>query len=145
MTAGTFLFYNNAPYLFGNGINLIADDLKMLLCSSAYTPDLNHQNILDITNEISGGGYVRQSLSNKSFVVNNGIATFSCDPVVFSAVGGSWTAQYWVLIDSSLPNEPLIAYGLINSNGDAVPISDGNQLTINNSGNGLFRVERING
>jgi hypothetical protein len=117
----------------------------MLLTSSLYVPDAaNHSVLADITNEISGNGYARQTLGSVSYAQASGVAKFDFADPVFSASGGSWTARYWVVYDDTVvsPAKPLVAYGLLNSQGGGtdVTLGSGNTLTFQVNANGLFTI-----
>jgi hypothetical protein len=53
--------YNNAKEQFARGaVNWASDDIRCLLTTSSYTPDIDsHDFVSSVTNELSGGNYVR--------------------------------------------------------------------------------------
>lgn len=62
MAAG---LYNSAKLAFATGdIDWESADLRCLLTTSSYTVDIDaHVNVDDVTNELSGGNYVRKTLA----------------------------------------------------------------------------------
>lgn len=124
--------------------NLSADTFKMILLNSSYTPSQeNDEKLADIVaNEISGSGYSRQTLTNVTWTRSSGVATFDCDPVVFTASGGDITARRYVVYDDTTtsPADLLVCYGLLNSAGTDVTATNGNTLTVTPNASGLFTL-----
>lgn len=63
-----------------------------ILCTSAYTPNQDtHEFISDLTNELTGGGYARVTLANKSLAYDatTNKAKFTADPFTFTALTSS--------------------------------------------------------
>lgn len=140
-TTATVLMYDAWMAEVHNlGNNYTTDTFKMLLTTSSYSPDgANHIELSDITNELSGNGYARQTLANTGSEYSSGEGGFMVpywDPVTFSASGGSWTAHYWVVYNDTRVGDSLICYGLIDNTagGTDVTIADGESLTINGVG-----------
>lgn len=69
------VLYNSAKRDIMNGaIDLDTDTLKVMLVTSAYTPDIDaHTKRSDITNEVTGTGYTAggQALANKAVTADN--------------------------------------------------------------------------
>ncbi len=64
-----------ASALYNRGKKILSDaslawtgagDFRVLLVTSSYTPNVDHNTVSQITNELSGGGYARVALSGKS-------------------------------------------------------------------------------
>jgi hypothetical protein len=124
------VIYNSFKRDIINGsIDLDSDTIKLMLVTSAYTPDQDaHAKVSDVTNEVTGVGYTAGgiTLANKTVTVNNttNLAVFDADNIVIPNV--SITARGGVLYKSrggvSTADE-LIAYldfniDIISSNGD---------------------------
>lgn len=140
---GTLQFYNDFSEQLGKkNHNLATDTLKMLLVTSAYTFSAAHSALSDITNEVSGNGYARQTLANVAFTETAGVGKLDFDDPVFPASGGNWTAKRWVLFNDTTtsPADALICSGLINNADTDVTVTDGNTLTFNVPGTGLFTI-----
>lgn len=141
-TTGTFNFYDSFKEYLGDGtIDLDGDTFKVLLTSSAYTPNAGtHTTLTDITNELSGNGYARQTLTSVTWTEASGTVTFDSADPQWTASGGSIVARYWVLYDDTptSPADPLIAYGLLDNTPADVTTTDGNTLTASVNASGWF-------
>ena len=54
-------------------------DFRVALTTSAYTPDPDHDDMADITNELSGGAYARVASANEAIVVDDANNQIECD------------------------------------------------------------------
>lgn len=97
-------------------IDLDTDTLKVMLCTSAYTPDQDaHQYKSSVTNEVSGTGYTAGGATLTSVTVTYTGAT---NTLTLDAADPSWasstiTARTAVIYDSTPATDatrPLIAY-----------------------------------
>lgn len=142
---GTANIYNSwAEYLCKN-VQLATDTFKIGLTTSSYTPSQSAHTVLaDITNEVSGNGYARQTLGSVTSALSSNVLTFDFADPVFTASGGSIVARYWFIFDDTVasPTKPLVAYGLIDQTPADVTTTDTNTLTFNVNASGLFTVTR---
>lgn len=141
-TTGTFNFYNTfREYKSDGTVDLDGDTFKVLLTTSAYTPDSEAHSVLtDITNEVSGNGYARQTLTSVTWNRSTNTMTFDSADPVFTASGGSIVARYWVIYDDTpvSPADPLVAWGLIDNTPADVTVTDGNTLTLQVNASGWW-------
>lgn len=141
-TTGTFNFYKKGLGALVDGTANLSD-VRVLLTTSTYTPDANaHDFVADITNELSGSGYARQSLTGESKTEPSaGVWMFDSNNPTWTASGGSLVARYWVLFSfvTNDADSPLLAYGLLDNTPADVTTPDGLPLTINVPVNGWFR------
>lgn len=103
--------------LFNKEIDIDSDALKLMLCTSSYTPDQDaHRYKSDITNEVTGTGYTAGGVAVTGVSVSYDAAT---NKLSFTSSGTpSWatstiTARYAVLYDSTPSTDatrPLILY-----------------------------------
>jgi hypothetical protein len=120
-------------------IDLASDTIKLILVTSTYTPDKDHDFAADLTNELSGTGYTggfagsgRKTIGSKAFSTDTGN-----DRVEFTFGAVTWTAinagnpKYAILV-KEITNDAasrLIAYldlGTVVTNGsDMVLTPDG--------------------
>ena len=142
-TTGTFVWYNLGRKNIMNGlIDLDADNLKVALCSSSYTPAVTTDEYFDVItpSEISSGtGYTTggQLLAGVAVTESAGTVKFDSNNPVWTASGGAITARFWMLYDDTpASNKPLIAYGLLNDAVADVTASSGNTLTVTVHDNG---------
>lgn len=108
--------YNSAKANLMNGsIDLDTDTIKVMLCTSSYTPNIDtHEDRADVTNEITGTGYTAggETLANTSVSVDttDDEGVFDADDVTWSTA--TITARYAVVYKSTgvSANDLLIAY-----------------------------------
>jgi hypothetical protein len=120
-------------------INLIADTLKLMLCTSTYTPNRGtHRYKSDITNEVSaGGGYTAGG--NTIGSIADAIAT---NVYTITGANASWpaatfTCRYAPLYDATPATDatrPLIGY--VDFGADQSPSNGTLSVTWNASGIG---------
>lgn len=115
--AVTAKMYGLFPKSLGNKeIDLDTDTLKVMLCTSSYTPNQDtHQYKSDITNEITGTGYTATGATLGSVVVayNTGTNVYNLDAADTSWSTSTITARYAVVYDASPASDatrPLICY-----------------------------------
>ncbi len=134
MAAGPFTFYDSVAELIADGtIDLDGHTFNLQLHTSSYTPSAAHDELADLTNEVSNAfGYTTGgvALTGVTWSQTGGVATFDSDPVVWNASGGAITARYAVLIDLTATNDKLIGYFLLDSAPANVSATDGNSLTV---------------
>lgn len=110
------VFYNSFKHRLLDGtIDLDTDDIKVMLVTSAYSPDIDtHTVVGDVTNEVSGTGYTAggESLTSIDASQDN-----TNDRGVYDADDVSWTsstitARGAVMYDDTVvsPSKPLICY-----------------------------------
>ena len=101
---------------FNGEINWLSNALKVMLCTSAYTPDQDtHQNKSSVTNEASGTGYTAGGAALATPTVNYtaGTNTLVLDAADTAWTGSTITARYAVIYNSTPGTDatrPLIAY-----------------------------------
>lgn len=128
---GQLVFYSSWLAKIASNYDTSGDTFKCILCSSSYVPSVAHTILTDITNELSGNGYARQTMTNVSFETVNGLLNLDADDIIFSAVGGSLVPKYWVVYDDTTATDEIVAYGLINIANTSVTIADGENITLN--------------
>lgn len=140
-TTGTFVFYQSWLEYMVEGADMDSDVFKVLLTTSTYAPNAaTHSAIANITNELAGSGYARQTLSVITAAQVGGVYSFIANDIVFTAAGGAITARYWAMYDDTLAGDPLVAYGLLDATPADVTATDGNTLTVQWDASGLFTI-----
>jgi len=144
-TTGTINVLDSWKRDFQNGTaDVDTDTFIMGLSTSTYTPNQNtHETLSDITNELSGNGYARQTLASVTLTEpSNGTWMFDSANPVFTASGGSLVARYWWIFDDTptSPADPLFAYGLLDDSPADVTTTDGNTLTVTVNASGYYRI-----
>jgi hypothetical protein len=64
---------------------------NVLLASTSYTPDKDHQFVSSVTNELSGGGYVRKTTANRAATrdTTNDRVDLKADNITWTALTGA--------------------------------------------------------
>lgn len=71
--------------------NLSSDTIRVALCTSSYTPDIDtHEDFADITNEVSGTGYTAEGAELASKTVTKDTTN---NKGVFDAADTAWTSS----------------------------------------------------
>jgi hypothetical protein len=149
ISAGTINWYYSAlHYLWTGRIDVDSDTFVMGLSTSSYTPNQSlHSLLAHITNELSGNGYARQTLTGVAVAPDGSPWTatqaFQCDDPEFEADGGNLVARWWWIYDDTptSPADPLLCYGLLDETPADVTTLDGNLLTFEINAAGLLELE----
>jgi hypothetical protein len=95
-------------------VDLDSDTLKVMLCTSTYTPNQDtHQYKSSITNEVTGTGYTATGATLGSVTVTNSGHVVTLDAADTSWTTSTITARYAVVYDSTPASDatrPLICY-----------------------------------
>jgi len=110
------LWYGNAPLkAFNKEIDWDTDTIKVMLCTSSYTPnqDTHIYKDVSITNEVTGTGYVAggATLTNKTigYTAATNVTKLDADDVTWA--NSTITARYAVIYDDTpAANKPLLGY-----------------------------------
>ncbi|MGN6607948.1 MAG: hypothetical protein ACTHMS_13175 [Jatrophihabitans sp.] len=128
--------YTNAILkAFNKEISWASDTIKVMLCTSAYTPDQNaHAYKSSVTNEVTGTGYTAGgvALASKTTSAASGVATLSAAAASWSSA--TITARYAVIYDSTGTDStsPLIAW--VDFGADVSSVADTFTVTWDPSG-----------
>jgi hypothetical protein len=96
------LYLKGRAALHAGDIDLAGATIVAILCSSSYTPNQDTDEFVDdLTNELTGGGYARVTLTGKAISTDAGtnVTKWTADPIVFPALTG--TFRYMVLAVNS--------------------------------------------
>ncbi|AXH46489.1 hypothetical protein SEA_GIBBLES_36 [Gordonia phage Gibbles] len=127
-----------AKSLINKEVDLDSDSIKLMLCTSAYTPNKDtHQYKSSITNEVVGTNYTAGGKALTGVTVTYDTAT---DTIIFDADDVSWlastiTARWGVLYDdtpATAATKPLIAF--IDLDGDKISSNAEFKVTWNATG-----------
>ena len=97
-------------------VDLDSDVLKIMLCTSAYTPNQDtHRYTSSVTGEVTGTGYTSggNTLGSVAVTYTAGTNTLTLDAADTSWSNSTITARYAVIYDSTPATDatrPLIAY-----------------------------------
>lgn len=116
-------------------IDLDNDTLKVMLCTSSYSPNQDtHQYKSSVTNEVTGTGYTAggKTLTGVTVTYDTGTNTLTLDADDVTWSSSTITARYAVFYDDTATDDPLIAYWDLGQ--DEVSSSGNFTLTISGSG-----------
>jgi hypothetical protein len=120
---GSFRWYDSGiEKILASPAALTADDIKIALLTSSYTPNVDHVYYdVSITNEVANAnGYTTggQSLTNKTLTYDaSGVGKFSSDNTLWTVTSGSIVSRYWIMYNNTpSSNKPLFCYGHCNYN-----------------------------
>jgi hypothetical protein len=143
MAGETAKFYGLFFKSLGNKeVDLDSDTLKVMLCTSAYTPNQDtHQYKSSVTGEVTGTGYTAGGATLTSVVAAYDAATnvYSLDAADAAWAGSTITARYGVVYDSTPATDatrPLIGY--IDFGADVSSV--GAAFTIQWNASGMFAI-----
>jgi hypothetical protein len=144
-TTGTLIVYDSFKRDIQNGtIDVDGDTFICGLSTSVYVPDRSaHETLANITNEVTGNGYARQTLLGVTLTEPvAGTWRFDSDDPVFTAAGGSIVARWWWIFDDTptSPADPLCFYGLLDNTPADVTTTDTNTLTIQVNASGYYEL-----
>jgi hypothetical protein len=142
--AVTAKLYGNGLFkaAFNKEIDLLDDDIRVTLHTSAYTPDQDvHDYADDLSNEVTGTGYTAggQALANDTLTYTAGTNVLKYDADDLSWPNSTITARTAVIKDntpSTAATKPLIGY----QQSDADIISTGGTFSIAWHADGIFTI-----
>jgi hypothetical protein len=144
--ASTLTLYNDFKLELGKeGHNFSSDALKLMLVTSAYTPNYNtHTQKSDITNELSAangytaGGY---SLSTVTWAMVSNNARLDFADLDIEASGGSLVFRRGIIYNDSNASDKLIADILFDNTPADITITTGNIRRLKIDVNGLLELQ----
>lgn len=127
---------------FNKEIDLLDDTIRVMLVTSAYTPDQDTHNYKDdVTNEVTGTGYTAAgaAITNDTFAYTAGTNTYAYDGDDVSWPSSTITARTAVVYDASPGSDaarPLICYQ--QESGDIQ--SSAGTFTVSWNASGIFTI-----
>lgn len=118
------------------------NDFRVALCTTSYVADPDHDDMADVTNELSGGNYSRGSLAGENIVIDDTNNQIECDATdqtftALEAAAGSPTQavvfEYGAGVDA---NAILVADCTLTT----PPVPNGGDYVTQWSGEGVFKV-----
>jgi len=134
-TTGTLnVFDSYGRELHNKNVDIDSDVFIAGLTTTTWVPNkATHEALADVTNEVVGNGYARQTLTAVTLTepVAGTWRFDSADPV-FTATGGSIVARFWFLFNDTAtsPLDMLCFYGLLDNTPADVTTTDTNTLTL---------------
>lgn len=102
------LTYTNCSLHLSNGAfdwDAPGQTYRVLLATTAYTPDQDaHQFVSSVTNELSGGGYVRKDITNRTISLDaaNNRSNWMADCPTWTTLTGTWR---WAIVYKFVTND----------------------------------------
>lgn len=95
-----FVFTRGIFEIFAGTTVLGTADTRLLLLTTTYTQDKNDNVVSDLTNELTVGGYVRQTLANETLTEDdtNDRVYMDADDATFTALVAGETIGWAVMI-----------------------------------------------
>jgi hypothetical protein len=116
MAVTAFYYGPHFQSLYNKEIDFDSDTIKVMLCTSTYTPNQDtHRYKSDITNEVSGTGYTAAgaTVSSPTIAYTGGTNVLNISGGNVSWASATFTARYAVVYDSTPASDatrPLIGY-----------------------------------
>lgn len=149
MAADAWVVHDKFIEYMGDGtVDLDNDTFILILCTSASNIATTSINALStVTNEVSGNGYARYTLTGVTWNEAAGVVTFNCNDMVdaITAAGGNIVARFAAIFDDTVTSpvaDPIVAHTLLDNTPADITITDGNTLTINTPAGGIFQSQR---
>lgn len=123
---GTWKVYVNAyKAAFNKEISIASDDIKLMICTSSYTPNqATHDYKNDVTNEVTGTGYTAGGVSLTSKTANTSSLVFTIDAADINIASSTITGGRVLVIYDNTPatdaTKPLIAYCVLSGDESSV-------------------------
>lgn len=106
-------FYNRGLEMVLGDLDWANDTINALLVTSAYTFDPDHDFVSQITNEVTGGGYARQTLGTKAVLSDLDALTVAVDAadIIFSSLTATNVSAVILFRDQGMDStSELLAY-----------------------------------
>lgn len=140
--AVTAKMYGNALLkALNKEVNYITDTIKVMLCTSAYTPDQDaHIYKSSITGEVTGTGYTAggATLTNKTMTYDGATNTIKLDADDVVWASSTITARYAVIYDATGTDSTSTLLGYIDFGEDKISSAGDFKITWDTAG--IFAV-----
>lgn len=140
--AVTAKMYGNALLkALNKEVNYITDTIKVMLCTSAYTPDQDaHIYKSSITGEVTGTGYTAggATLTNKTMTYDGATNTIKLDADDVVWASSTITARYAVIYDDTGTDSTSTLLGYIDFSEDKISSAGDFKITWDTAG--IFAV-----
>lgn len=151
MAAGKFKLYDLAKLRIGNTTIDLSSSTSFQMALFQSTSNCNTLSVGtgvygDLTNEVANAnGYTTGglALTGESWTNAAGVETFTSNPAIWTASGGSIVARFAVIYVNATVNtivKPLLAVCLLDTTPADVTVTTGNTLTITPNASGIFTL-----
>lgn len=138
MAAEAWVFHDRFKEFMGDStIDMDGDAFEMRLYTSASNvATTSIGDATTVTNEVSGNGYASDSLLT-TWTRSGATTTWDSDDASFTASGGSITARYAAIIDTTTTPDEVVCHSLLDDTPADVSVTDGNTLTVQINASGI--------
>ena len=141
MTVSAKMYGNAILKALNKEVNYTADTIKVMLCTSVYTPDQDaHIYKSNVTGEVTGTGYTAggATLANKTMTYDSATNTIKLDADDITWSTSTITARYAVIYDATGTDSTSVLLGYVDFGTDQ--ISSAGNFTITWDPAGIFTV-----
>ena len=127
-------------YMGDNTIDMDGDTFECRLALS--TSNIATTSIGDattVTNPVTGNGYAADVLA-VTWVRSGATVTFDSDDAAYTASGGSITARFAYIVDTTTTPDEVVAHCLLDNTPADVTVTDTNTLTVQINASGVFTL-----
>lgn len=141
MAADAWVIHDRFKEFMGdNTIDMDGDTFECRLYTSASNiATTSVGDATTATNELSGSGYAADVLA-ATWVRSTSTVTFDSDDAAFTASGGSITARFAAIIDTTTTPDEVVAHSLLDNTPADVTVTDTNTLTVQMNASGVFTL-----
>tara|TARA_R110002096_G_scaffold117444_1_gene254591 strand:+ start:79 stop:507 length:429 start_codon:yes stop_codon:yes gene_type:complete len=127
-------------YMGDNTIDMDGDAWEVRLYTSASNiATTSIGDATTATNELSGSGYTAQTVAGTWNRVTSTV-TFDSADAAYTASGGSITARFAAVIDTTTTPDEVVCHSLLDNTPADVTVTDGNTLTVQMNASGIFTL-----
>jgi hypothetical protein len=140
MAVGAWTFTNTSLLKLHNNTFNASDSYKMALFKSTSNIGASSTTFAGLTNEVDSAGYTAGGVAVTLSLSSSSPAELivDCTDAVFTASGGPISAARFAVIYEV--SGDVVAYCLLDSTPADVAVSDGSDLTVAISANGIYRT-----
>ncbi len=138
MAADAWVFHDEYKEFMGDStIDMDGDVFEMrLYLSTSNIATTSVGDATTATNEVSGNGYAADVLAT-TWTEAAGTVTWDSDDGAFTASGGSITARFAAIIDTTTTPDQVVCHSLLDNAPADVVVTDGNTLTVEINASGI--------
>jgi hypothetical protein len=138
MAADAWVFHDEYKEFMGDStIDMDGDVFEMrLYLSTSNIATTSVGDATTATNEVSGSGYAADVLAT-TWTESAGTVTWDSDDGAFTASGGSITARFAAIIDTTTTPDQVVCHSLLDNAPADVVVTDGNTLTVEINASGI--------
>lgn len=101
------VIFDRGRAVFPGALDWPNSTIKVLLAQTAYAINIAHNTVSQVTNELVGGGYARQTIANRTISQGSGLATLLADMTPFTGISlaGAGAVFRWAIVFRFVTND----------------------------------------